>query len=52
MAEVEKMATTILGPGKEQFYPALLYLVVADLAYCDANKDEETELRGGTLDWC
>ena len=39
MADVEKMATTVLGSGKEQFYPALLHLVVADLAYCDANKD-------------
>ena len=39
MADVEKMATTVLGSGKEQFYPALLHLVVADSAYCDANKD-------------
>ena len=39
MADVEKMATTVLGSGKEQFYPALLHLVVADAAYCDANKD-------------
>ena len=39
MADVEKMATTVLGSGKEQFYPALLLLVVADSAYCDANKD-------------
>lgn len=41
MADVEKMATTILGPGKEQFYPTLLHLVVADSAYCDANKQTE-----------
>ena len=39
MADVEKMVTTVLGSGKEQFYPALLHLVVADLTYCDANKD-------------
>ena len=39
MADVEKMATIVLGSGKEQFYPALLHLVVADSAYCDANKD-------------
>ena len=39
MADVEKMATTVLGSSKEQFYPALLHLVVADSAYCDANKD-------------
>ena len=39
MADVEKMATTVLGSDKEQFYPALLHLVVADSAYCDANKD-------------
>ena len=39
MSDVEKMATTVLGSGKEQFYPALLHLVVADSAYCDANKD-------------
>ena len=37
MADVEKMATTFLGPDKEQ--PYLLHLVVADSAYCDANKD-------------
>ena len=30
MDDVEKMATTVLGPDKQQFYPALLHLVVAD----------------------
>ena len=39
MADVEKMATTVLGSGKQQFYLALLHLVVADSAYCDENKD-------------
>ena len=48
MADVEKMATTVLGPGKEQFYPALLHLVVADSAYCDANKEAEAGQVEGT----
>jgi hypothetical protein len=40
--EVKKMATTLLGPGKEEHYPALVHLVVADSVYCDANKTEDS----------
>ena len=41
--EVKKMATTLLGPGKEEHYPALLHLVVADSVYCDANRSSGEE---------
>jgi hypothetical protein len=44
--EVKKMATTLLGPGKEEHYPALVHLVVADSVYCDANKTEDSPAEG------
>ena len=33
--------TAIIGEGNQQYTLPLLQLVIADSAYCDANKDQE-----------
>ena len=34
--------TAIIGEENQQYTLPLLHLVIADSAYCDANKDQET----------
>jgi len=38
---MEKM-TAIIGQENQQFTMPLLHLVIADSAYCDANKDQQS----------